>query len=438
MKLKALRMKNFGKFSDFELKFRGDVTRLVGMNGSGKTTVGLTAIWACLRGIAERAKEGQLVGDRFRFIGNAGASADVELTIYDDKTSSEVVIKNHVTKSGNQITCEPVKDKKWLQELLAVAFLSAKNFTAMDGRQQALALGIDTSDYDEKIKKLKADFTFLNRQMASYDTPIAVEKTELVDITAKIREKDAVEEAFRMRCEEIRQANEAADTHNKNIETCKAKIKACETNIEECQKHILEQNEAIVKCDAWLNDNPTAPSVPAPEPPDTMALIEAISGAQEANKKADAYIKYCDDVGRVEEIKAGVEDNKAKQANVAAQRLEYIKSAKLGFDSLSVDDNGVLLLNNRPIREPYFSKGEIEIIVAKLYASKNPRLKTRFIDDFELLDDDNQEKILKTLLDAGFQIITAEVGKTSDDNNCIVLKECRIVDSYPEDSEKLI
>ena len=46
MKLKSLKLKNFGKFTDFEIEYDDKVTKLIGMNGDGKTTVGLTAIWA--------------------------------------------------------------------------------------------------------------------------------------------------------------------------------------------------------------------------------------------------------------------------------------------------------------------------------------------------------------------------------------------------------
>jgi signal recognition particle receptor subunit beta len=80
----------------------------------------------------------------------------------------------------------------------------------------------------------------------------------------------------------------------------------------------------------------------------------------------------------------------------------------------------------RPIKPPYFSAGELIRIVAKIYASLNPILKTIFIDDFDVVDDPGQEKILKELLEAGFQIITMEVRKTQDRENVITLKECAI------------
>ena len=69
MKIKSLKLTNFAKFTDFEIEFDGNITRLVGLNGDGKTTVGLNAIWAGIKGISLKCKDGQLFGDRFRFIG---------------------------------------------------------------------------------------------------------------------------------------------------------------------------------------------------------------------------------------------------------------------------------------------------------------------------------------------------------------------------------
>ena len=44
MKIRQLKLKNFAQFEDFEIVFNDDITHLVGINGSGKTTVGLNAI----------------------------------------------------------------------------------------------------------------------------------------------------------------------------------------------------------------------------------------------------------------------------------------------------------------------------------------------------------------------------------------------------------
>ena len=121
MKIKELKLRNFAKFTDFEIIFDDKITHLVGINGSGKTTVGLTAIWAGLKGISEKSGSGQLVGERFRFIGSKGATADIEIKLIDEDKKGEVIIKNHISKDTNKITFEAsegyVINNEWLNNL---------------------------------------------------------------------------------------------------------------------------------------------------------------------------------------------------------------------------------------------------------------------------------------------------------------------------------
>ena len=119
-------------------------------------------------------------------------------------------------------------------------------------------------------------------------------------------------------------------------------------------------------------------------------------------------------------------ENKKQQKFLKAQRTSYVKKAlKVEVPGLEVDENGGLALNGKPIREPYFSKGELEVAVARIYAATNPELKVRFLDDFDVLDDTNQSEIIIELLDAGFQVITAETKREEKGPGIVVLRECK-------------
>jgi recombinational DNA repair ATPase RecF len=423
MKIKKLKLTNFAKFTDFECEFSDKVTHLVGVNGSGKTTIGLTAIWANLKGIAERSKD-SLLGERFRFIGNQKATADLEMTVYDEQTGNEVVIKNHISKATNQITCEPVQDANWLNELLSVAFLSAKNFTQLDSKKQALLLGIDASKFDEQIQELKTEYTLLNREFKNIGELEVAEKVEKIDVVSLVKQKETIESEY----------------YNKQriIEDHNRKVVSNQRNIEDTKRQIAELEDKIQQHKEWLKNNPEIkPKDSIPEP-DLSEIKEKLETAEKTNQQAEAYSTYIAKYEKKCAKQSEINENKLKQTDLETKRLEYIKKFSFGFDGLSVDESGGLTLNGRPIKDPYFSKGEIELIVAQLYASLNPEFKVRFIDDFELLDEDNQAKILDALLDQGFQVITAEVGKKKVKDNTILLKECKQVDSYQDKGKKLI
>ena len=423
MKLKKIKLKNFGAFTDFECEFDGELTHLVGVNGSGKTTVGLTSIWAGLKGIAERKAGGQLTGERFRFIGTSKASADIELTLFDEVKHFEVVIKNHITKATNSITFEAPDGcslgQEWLNALLSVAFLSAKNFTALDGRQQALLLGIDTSKHDTKIAELKADATVLGRQLKTYGTLEEVAKVEPVSVKELMDERET-----------IANFNTEQDQKQTALDKTSEKVAARKVNIEQIQAQLKLEQQSLIRNEKELKELP----VPAKRK-STEALFGKINNASETNKQAAAYDSYQTKTKEYEAVETALANNRNSQAKAVNARLAYIQEHDFGFDGLEVDEDGRLLLQDRPLKEPYFSKGELELIVAKLYASLDPELKIRFIDDFELLDEDNQAKIVDFLLAEGFQVITAEVGKEATKENTILLRECKKTDSYEDKPE---
>jgi len=418
MKIKSLKLKNFGRFTDFECEFAGSVTRLVGVNGSGKTSVGLTGIWAALKGIAERGNG--VIGERFRFIGPNRKSADIELTLLDEAKNVEVKVTNHITAASNEIVFHPpagyLVNQEWLNGLLSVAFMSAKNFCAMSSKDQAVLLGIDVSDIDAEIQKIKQEFTLLNRELKTIGPVVEVAPVEKANISDLMHQKEDIDRF------NVEQNDRAAEItrHEKYI-------------ADKTEEHfrILQQAAAVEDQIGKAND--ALEGLPRPEPlKSTTEIIDAIHGTEETNRKAEAYRQYIDKKARAEAKADEIKKNRDQLETVAQNRIDRIAEHKFGFDGLSVDESGGLLLNGRPIKEPYFSKGEQELIVARLHASINPDLKVRFIDDFEALDDDNQAKIVDELLAAGFQVICAEVGKKSDKENVVLLRECQKVESYDD------
>jgi len=416
MKIKKLKLDNFVKFTDFEIEFDGKVTNLVGINGSGKTTVGLTAIWACLKGISEKNTNNQLIGEKYRFIGKDKATADIELTLLDEEKNVEIKIKNHISKNANTITFDAPPgykiDDEWVNNLLSVAFMSAKNFTQYSPKEQAILLGIDTSEFDKSIKDIKQDYTFINRQIRNMGEIRSVEKVEKVSISELLAEKDKIDEF-----------NKRQDIQNNSIAVCKDEL-------EQSMKLLQELYDRIETGKAHIEDlKNTLKGIQISEDKiDTVEIINKINNAEEINQKALFYEAYLEKKSEHDAASKQLAQNKKWQEEKAQEKIDYIKSFDFGFDGLSVGDDGGLLLNNRPINDLYFSKGEREIIVAKLHAAQNPGLKVRFIDNFELLDEKNQKGIIDNLLANGFQIITAQVGDDAESKeNTVLLRECKHV-----------
>lgn len=409
MKIKKLKLDNFVKFTDFEIEFDGKITNLIGINGSGKTTVGLTAIWACLKGISQNNTNNQLIGEKYRFIGADKATADIELTLFDEEHQAEIKIKNRISKNANNITFDaPLGykiDDAWVSNLFSVAFMSAKNFTQRSAKEQAILLGIDTSEFDKSIKDIKQDYTFVNRKIRDMGEIESVEKVEKVSISELLAKKDKID-AF----------NHNQDQQYIMIDRMKQKVIDLNDQKQKIEERIFEISEALNK-------------TPVPEEKiDIQPIIDKINNAEEINQKALLYEAYIEKKSAYDVIYKELEQNKKWQKEKTQEKIDYIKSFDFGFKELSIGEDGGLLLNGRPINDTYFSKGELEIIVAKLHAKKNPGLKLRFIDNFELLDEKNQKSIIDNLLKSGFQIITAQVGdECKSKENTVLLRECKHV-----------
>ena len=195
MKIEKLRLKNFAQFEDFELVFNNDITHLVGINGSGKTTVGLTALWAGFKGIAEKSTTGHLIGERFRFIADGKKSLDIEIILVDEQTGHKVKLTRHITKSVNGIKLKPVNsnttsdrllNREYVENLLNVSFLSATHFSALTGKQQAEAMGIDVSKLDKDLADKKDAAKDYRRDIKKIGDIVPVEACEKKDIDVSL------------------------------------------------------------------------------------------------------------------------------------------------------------------------------------------------------------------------------------------------------------
>lgn len=470
-KLFSVAFKNFGKFEAFTLEFRGKITRLVGRNGAGKSMVGIKGLMGCINGIAESASGGRLQGERFRFIGKNGASADLAYTFEDTRDGSHFTIKNHVTKQANAITIksdsESPIDDSLLKDFLRVELLSAKHFCSLSGQEQAKVLGIDTSSFDANIAKLKSEATLLRRDLKAFGELVAPEKVDRIDVKALIAEKEMVRKELNDKYLENKKRNsemraefqkvcdaERIAIHNFNIAQKERAEKILSAT--DCADKLLDISyPGINGLREWINKLPIPEEqqdendLKSEEPkyveemPDSAPLDATdaqITAANETNTKAEAYAQYLSRFAAKTAKEKEIKNNESEQDAEAKRRADYMSGMKFPFTGLTTDETGCLTLQGRPITESYFSKGELEMVVARLHASLNPNLKVRFIDEFDSLDDENQVKIVKELTEAGFYIITAEPrkGQEFDDENVIVLKECQIENAEEEQKVSLL
>jgi len=403
-KIKTLQLQDFAGMDEVTVNFSDNVTYLVGNNGSGKSTIGINGIQFVLQGIAERAAvktQNPIIGERFRFIKGDATSAKGAVLLIDTKFGCDIVVKRKVTATSTELAFEAPPgtklDQAWLNDLYNSFCMSPMQFCSLSGQEQAKFLGIDLSVEEAEIKSLKDEFTYINRKIKDFGTPTPVQPCEPVD------EKDLLDKIGR------------GNAYNNEQIQLKNRRDAVGQQIEEYKRKIKELEDTLSK-------------LPEPKPVyDISKLEKALQNAIENNKQANAYKAYKDSMGQIEKLTKDRDENKDKQKKAEEKRIAKLHEAELPIPGLSVSEDGELMLNEKLIRPTFFSSGELIMIASTLIATTNPELKYIYIQDFNLLDKENQNKLIKYLSDRGYQVVCEVCGDGVEGENVIKLQSNKVI-----------
>ena len=182
MRVKSIMLDNFAKFDHVKVDLDPNLTFLIGPNGAGKSTIGISALWFIMKGIAQKGDG--LQGERFRFIGEEKASGTGTLVLHDEKLGADIAVKRTLTKSGHKVEFiappDMMLDQDWLNELFNVYLIAPQAFIDLSSKEQAIALGIDTKEYDNLLKAAKEDYTVINRQIRALGEIVEVPEVKRV------------------------------------------------------------------------------------------------------------------------------------------------------------------------------------------------------------------------------------------------------------------
>lgn len=468
MKIKQIMLKNFANVNQIEVNLKDDVVYLIGENGSGKTTIGLNGIWFILEGLAKVGKK-VLHGDRFRFIGNHGPTAIGQLLLHDDEENIDITIQRRMTKSKTELKMTASDDRQlpsdFIDSIFNIFSINPIGFARLSPQEQAIALGIDTSENDQlkqKVYNERREIGYdVKRLKGAMEEVGIVEKVEKINIQKLLKRKDQIEtnntkltekavEQKNEKIQEIVEFNKQQDKKQvamtsltKEIESKEQAIKTLRENIERLKTMLDSENSSYETLIEKYNEMPTPAkqktiNIPLDKPDleDTSALNIQIENAEATNQQAAIYQQSIDAQDKYEIVKENYNNKTNELQKIENNRIEYIKSCNLPFSNITIDDSGGVLISDRPFNETYFSKGEILRMGIKLAAIANPKLKYVFIPDSQSIDKKNREKLFTELVETGFQVVAEYVDiEKQKDYNSILLKESKIVESYEEKND---
>lgn len=475
--VKSIHGFNFAGYSSVMVNLNENTNYLIGPNGAGKTILGLDILWFVMQGIAEVGRDGKipLIGDRFRFIGKAGATALGEIVLHDDVRNQDIRVIRKLTKDTTELSFSgPVGmelDQKWLNELFNLFLIAPKKFIELSSREQSLALGIDTKVWDAEIARLKEKYTEINKEYLKLNKLPEVEKADRPPLDLLQAEKRTVKETLSNLQQQNKQHNDglrnAWDGQKRAIDQAVISFNSAQTELNlkynRCYDAVqilrgegkemgffltkADQEETVADCwndllqnfldeiKAKMEPPMTAEYPPEPEyieeipdDKDLVAIDQKIVDAAGQNERALLYEQYLEHMKRKGELELQLQQNKNDQATQYGKMVEYIKAFKFPFSELSVDEEGGLLLRGKPLKPAYFSSGELISIIPTLFASRNPEFKYVFIQEANLMDQDHLAEIERSLVADGFQIVFEIVGMNKiPEKNCILLRNRNVV-----------
>lgn len=406
MKIKSIYVKNFGNVKEFSANIGPGINYIIARNGGNKSTLALTAIWSCLKGIAERGTE-VFKGKRSMWVGRYGTDAEIEIVLTDPE-GIEYTVNRKILENKLEITSSDGRKlgQEFLNSFWDGIMLSPISFCRLSPTDQAKHLGIDTSEFDTKIEELKDEAKVIRAIVKSFGEIEIPEKMEAVDIAELSAYKDA-----------IVKYNQKQQQAKRDIETAEQRVLACESEVERLAQALQVAQVALDNRKRELR------VLPQPQTELSTELVDQkISAASETNAKAIAYQQA---VKRQEEKSAKeneLAENIAKQKEEELKKVQYMQSFNFPQGmNLTVDDKGGLMMDSRPIKQPEYSHAECIKISTLLVSSLNPEFKYIFLEDWNTVDSTKSAEIFEWLLGKGFQVMAEKV--VSNQSEVLILQD---------------
>jgi chromosome segregation ATPase len=373
MKIVKLTAENIKKLVAVEITPTGNMIKITGKNGAGKTSV-LDAISFALGGKDEIQSQPIRKGEK-------KAKAELDLgdfvvrRTFTENGSSSLIIEN---KEGARYG----SPQAMLDAILGKLSFDPLGFMRLDAKAQFETLksltGVDTSDIETKRKTVYDERTATNKELRAIEirynaitVPIDVPDKEVssVDVANKISEANTLQSKKDRAVEKNQRLTEDIKRGNEKIASLKDEIKKCE----EAVKSLESQRE--------LNLPDTKIVVP-----DTEVLQVELANVEVRNKAF--RLKQEKDKLRIElELAKKKSEEQSKEIeSLDAEKLNRVSSAKFPVEGITFGD-GFVAYNELPLDQA--SDAEKLRISMAMAMAMNPKLRVLRVTDGSLLDSDS-------------------------------------------------
>ena len=423
-KAAELTLVNFKGSTKLKIKFNGNVTFLIGVNGSGKTMIG-TAFQYLFEGKTFFNNK-----YRRRMITDGEDKLKVIGEFTNEETGKSFKITRTLTSNDSpnlKVECDDNDslDMKEILSMINILYLRPFEIVKMTPQEQAKLVGVDTTDYDKKIKEMKSNLTVPRSDLKRVKDKLKEYVVDPMKID-KVILKDLYEER-----DNIREFNQEQLNRNSEITSQTFSMQSQNQKIKKLEEELEFEKNSLTTMEDILE------SLDKPEPTQSLDNVKAkIENADATNTKATTYntwIELNEDL-KTKKVRFAFKQQDVKDAE--QNKIDYIKSTKVD-PSVTFDEDGGLRLTafghtEAYLNEAFFSTGQILklsiqfclIKMLKDRANNLPTIPVIFVDNAEGLDKKNLEYIDKISKEYNIQFILGYQGdEPQDGRNCVMLSE---------------
>ena len=423
-KAAELTLVNFKGSTKLKIKFNGNVTFLIGVNGSGKTMIG-TAFQYLFEGKTFFNNK-----YRRRMITDGEDKLKVIGEFTNEETGKSFKITRTLTSNDSpnlKVECDDNDslDMKEILSMINILYLRPFEIVKMTPQEQAKLVGVDTTDYDKKIKEKKSNLTVPRSDLKRVKDKLKEYVVDPVKID-KVILKDLYEER-----DNIREFNQEQLNRNSEITSQTFSMQSQNQKIKKLEEELEFEKNSLTTMEDILE------SLDKPEPTQSLDNVKAkIENADATNTKATTYNTWIElnENLKTKKVRFAFKQQDVKDAE--QNKIDYIKSTKVD-PSVTFDEDGGLRLTafghtEAYLNEAFFSTGQILklsiqfclIKMLKDRANNLPTIPVIFVDNAEGLDKKNLEYIDKISKEYNIQFILGyQDDKPQDGKNCIMLSE---------------
>jgi len=408
-KIIKLSASNIKKLVAVEIVPVGNVVKITGKNGAGKSSVLDSIVMAFAGGknlpkrpIRDGETEAQVVVETEEFT----------ITRTFTEKGSYLEVRN---KDGAKIPSPQALLDKMLDQISfdPLEFFDERRYDAKARKKLLLdMLGLDFSKTDEQISALYDKRTDVNREAARFKAAAAQ-----INVPADTPNEPVDLAELQKALDEANTANAKAAALESNLKTMKSNLTGCDSRVRYAQAEVTRLEESLEEAKKSL-DKATKEreklqgqidKFKAPEHIDTAAIVEQMTSIGEINA---SVAKKQDKAADLALMKAA--ENTSDEISKQMKALESNKTAalaksKMPIPGLTIGADG-LAYNNIPIEQ--ISDSEKLRVGIAIGMAMNPTLKVLRIIDGSLLDKNSMQIISDMVKAEDYQVFVEVVDES--------------------------